>query len=158
MDHLRSVAGLMLVLLATSCSDDRPTLYQSASEGKLAQVQQLLAEGADIDERPPGGFTPLHASIIHHHAKVTRYLIDRGADVNVAAVYGVTSLHLAVDADTVRRLLEKGARVDAWSETRGTPLHAAVDGNSTEAVRLLLESGARPDSGDVNGSTPLHHA
>ena len=148
----------ILALLAPSCGADRGSLYLAAKKGALQEVQQFLAEGADIDQQDPGGFTALHASIMHGHPLLTSYLLEQGADVNVPAIYGVMPLHVAKDADTVRQLLANGARADAWSKTRGSPLHAAVNGNSTQAVRLLLDAGAPLDMGDVNGSTALHHA
>jgi len=148
MGRVSSATVLLFTLFALSCADEGGSLYQSARSGDLRAVQAYLADGADIDSQDGGGFTPLHASIMHGHPQLTRYLLAQGADVNV---------HVAVDADTVRQLLAKGARLDAWSETRGTPLHAAVNQNSPEAVRLLLESGAPLNTGDTSGSSALHH-
>ena len=159
MGRLSTSLVLMLALLAAvSCGDDRGSLYLAAKKGSLEEVRRFIADGVDINQQDSGGFTALHAAIMHQHREVARYLVEQGADVNVAAIYGVMPLHVAEDADTVHRLLEKGAHVDAWSNTRGTALHAAVNGNSEEAVGLLLEAGAPLDAGDAKGSTALHHA
>ena len=85
----------MLALLAASCADEQGSLHQAAKNGELAKVQTFLADGAEIDSQDGGGFTPLHASIMHGHPQLTRYLLVQGADVNVAAIYGVTPLHVA---------------------------------------------------------------
>ena len=100
-----SAAALALASTLAACTDDRISLHQAAKIGDLALVQAYLAEGSSVDEPDGGGFTPLHTSIMGNQPRVTRFLIERGADVNAAAIYGVVPLHVATDSETVRRLL-----------------------------------------------------
>ena len=150
--------ALLVGLIAQGCDRDRDTPHKAAGRGDLAGVQELLEEGDPVDGQDGGGFTALHESIRHRHPEISRYLIARGADVNVAAIYGVTPLHVVDDVEMAALLLAEGARVESWSKTRGTPLHSAVSRDLAELAALLIARDAPLEAEDVYGSTPLHHA
>src|SRR5262245_33286678 len=72
-------------LLATGCANiaSASPLHDAAKEGDLARIEQLLAQGADINERA-GPATALHYAIQQGHVKAAELLINRGADINAA--------------------------------------------------------------------------
>jgi ankyrin repeat protein len=118
-----------------------------------------------MQQRPPGGFTPLLYAARAGCAECARELLRAGADVNLADPDGITPLVMAglnFAFDTVAILVRAGADVDAWDTWGRSPLYAVVDMNTLptggradrpssdkttglEAMRLLLEAGANPN-------------
>ena len=102
-------------------------LWTAASLGRTEEVRQLLAGGADIEQREEVGgeiSTPLYYAAFEGHEAVVRLLLGKGAKVSVKSIYG-------------------------W-----TPLHAAVSGGHESVVRLLLAHGADPSAKTKKGYTP----
>ena len=95
--------------------------------------------------------------------RMTRWLLDRGADVN--AVMG-GRLHLALIAAAenghtavVRLLLEHGAEINTNEGWHGNALRAAAINDRESVVRLLLEKGADVNArGDRHNETALEGA
>ncbi len=100
-----------------------PALLGAVAAGNEADVELLLAAGADVDAAVPGD----------------------GSALIVAAARG--------DLAMVRLLIAAGADVDLGVSGDGNPLIAAAGAGELEAVRLLVESGAEVDRvvpGDEN--------
>jgi ankyrin repeat protein len=92
-----------------------------------------------------------------HHA-VLRDLVQRKADVNVAAPDGTTALHWAVqrdDVESVELLIRAGADVRAVNRYGVAPLILACINGSTPLVEKLLEAGADPNTALPEGETAL---
>jgi cytochrome c len=141
---------ISFLLLGCFSAANAAPLHEAAKEGDLETIEQLLAQGADINESSALA-TPLHYAIQRGHAKAAELLIRRGANVNATSTWG-TPLHSAAAAgltDIARLLLERGADPNAnWKTT--VPLHVAARVGATEVVRLLLDHGA-----DINALTSL---
>jgi len=71
-------------------------LHDAAKEGDVGKIEELLAQGADINESSALA-TPLHFAIQRGHAKAAELLIKRGANVNAPSTWG-TPLHSAAAA------------------------------------------------------------
>jgi len=67
-------------------------LHKAVEENSLATVALLLNFGADIDgyEEADGARTPLHIAVANGNVPMTRYLLERGADAELADAYGTT--------------------------------------------------------------------
>lgn len=91
---------------------------------------------------------------------LTRWLVERGADLEAADQYGETPLHAQAGhgGGQVAVLLDLGADVHSGEGGRGTPLHRAADRGNVESARLLLARGARADARNDRGQTPLVYA
>ena len=79
-------------------------------------------------------------------------LIERGADVNIVDVEGLTALHWSAHvghSSLCRVLVEKGCEVNAQAKLGATPLMVACAGAHHDIVELLIERGA-----DINMVTP----
>lgn len=108
------------------------SIWTAAKGGDLAQLEQFVREGADLEARDGKEATPLHWAAACGHPEAVVYLVDQGADPNGVDGGGSTPLHWAAflgRAETVRALIENGARVEARNEEGSTPL------GSTEADR-----------------------
>jgi serine/threonine-protein phosphatase 6 regulatory ankyrin repeat subunit B len=95
---------------------------------------------------------------------VLRYLLDKGAYINVQAMTGRTALMAAaqsIDYYGVKQLLDRGADINARTKDGQTALMLAVEigltrsGLAAQVVRLLLERGADANARDRSGTTVL---
>lgn len=97
------------------------------------------------------------------NTEVVDWLLDKGADVNLADDDGYTPLMLAAQYDhvaVVKRLLKKGANPKARTNTGHTAL-TLVWGTDGKVVPLLIKAGADPNARNNDGESPLlvaaHH-
>lgn len=67
------------------------TLLLAAAANRVDTLAELLAAGADVNERYRDGYTALHAAAVLGHAEAVAFLLDRGADPRVQeTAYGDT--------------------------------------------------------------------
>jgi len=93
--------------------------------------------------------------------EIAALLLERGADVKLPDVEGVTALHRVVSSyypeTTVemwtRRLLEAGAIVDAMDARGVTALQIAVRRRRLGAAKILISAGADPTLSDMDGDS-----
>ena len=126
------------------------SLYIAADFGKLDDVKKFVEEGADVNyvcEQQCAGWTPVMIAAANNHPEVVRYLISKGADVNIANRMGRTALHYSTNyefIDIIKMLLEAGANPNATSQdntTPNTPVKAAILRENTTILKLLLQAG-----------------
>lgn len=136
-------------------------LHFAAKNGKLDDVQKLLAAGYKVDSRDTWNITPLMLASEKGHTDIVRALVSAGANVNAkskssALEYGrFSSLHLAVansQNEVVRLLLGFGADPNSLDNIQGTPLGASVANSNVEVVRMLFEAGANPNGSEKDKS------
>ena len=92
-----------------------------------ALKRSLTKETINLREERTGRTLLMLAVGIEDGLQMLRFLIDNGADVNLAAHKG-----------------------------QHTALHFAAFDLHKDAVQILLEAGADPNAQDVNGWTPMH--
>ena len=100
------------------------SLIVAAREGNLPQVKHLvLNKGHDVNTvSAKYKVTPLHAASLHGHADIVRFLLQNGANTELADDWNCTALHNASGAGhykNVDLLCEAGARVDARASNKG---------------------------------------
>jgi hypothetical protein len=127
---------------------ERSPLHSAACEADLEMVQVLLGYGVDVNAPSYLGYTPLidyATSGRFDDPRVTRLLLDHGADPNIRTEHNISPLHgasLKGWIATARLLLEHGASVEVQDWWGKTPLDAASEGigeNRDEMIKLLLE-------------------
>jgi ankyrin repeat protein len=104
-----------------------------------------------VDARDGDGNTGLIIAVARGDEDWTAFLINHGADTNLAGKGGDTPLIAAsrIGFETgVEWLLESGAKVDLANRMGETPLIVAVQQRQLPIVRLLLSAGANPDKTD----------
>ena len=69
-------------------------LGEAAGNGDLKTVRNLVASGAEVNERDDGGETALGYALLGGHIDVADYLYKKGADTNVTDYAGRTMVHL----------------------------------------------------------------
>jgi len=105
--------------------------------------------------------TPLHLASRYGHIKVTRFLLERGADLTAQNKGRETPLHVASregQVEVARMLLEHGADLTAQNEDWEVPLHVASRDGQVEVARMLLEHGAALTAQNKDWESPLHVA
>lgn len=92
--------------------------------------------------------------------ELTRWLVERGADLSTGDSYGETPLHARAShwQGRIEILLDLQADVHAGENGRGTPLHNAAAMGNARTARLLLDHGARVAALNHKGQTPLVYA
>lgn len=132
----------------------------------------LIKEGIDkkyLNYLKSGTVTPLSRSIDANKEEMVSFLIENGADVNLAVSinneeYSYTMLQKAIyngNKKIISLVLDAGAKINDNYRNRGTALITAVDTQNydSEIVSLLIERGADVDlESAFNSHTPLTFA
>jgi ankyrin repeat protein len=148
----------------------------AAREGCFDCVTELVAAGADVNQKTLYGWTPLLTATQNRHYKIGAWLLDHGANPNLANNGGWNPLYLAVDnrniesgdypvrrpdmdhLDYIKLLVDHGANVNARiCGTQSTEKDCKGDTTETRTnftMQWLYEDGATAffraaQSGDV---------
>ncbi|KAF3906064.1 Ankyrin-3 [Orbilia brochopaga] len=150
------IAGSTILHLAAHF--DYAHLAKLAMEKGLIEVDTVVTGFVFGESETPK--TALIWAIISDSERVTRCLIDHGANVNVN-IDGWTALHWAVvrsRTSLVKLLLENGAEVNLGDEHKQTPLILAAARGLPDIASMLLSYGACLETCDNLYKTPIHHA
>jgi ankyrin repeat protein len=137
-------------------------LHFAAREGDVDSARWLLDAGADVDQGDADSTPPLTVAIMNKRYTFAKFLLDRGANPNVADVRGRTPLYAVIDA--------RNEDYSALPSRKATDPMASMD-----LIQALLNRGADPnmalvrnlpgrsgmDAGDTTldeGATPLMRA
>lgn len=104
-----------------------------------------------VDSKDADGNTALIVAIADRNDDYTAFLLNQGADPNLAGKGGETPLIAAARVgyrDAAEWLLTKGAKVDGTNRMGETALIIAVQQRQLAIVRALLTAGANPDKTD----------
>lgn len=104
-------------------------LVDAASNGNIAEMKNLIAEGADVNCCTNYGTgTPLMSAAFNHNIEAIKLLLDAGADVNLQGSQGETAL-----AQVVKKCMHTK--------------------EALQIAELLLHRGADPNIKDTKGQT-----
>lgn len=104
-------------------------MVMSAVQGDRDALEMFLAAGYPIDFVTPDGRTALVSALMYGRFDLARFLVEAGADVNIADANNATPL-----------------------------FYAATNCNATDLVRALLDAGADPTQATAGGTTALQMA
>ena len=139
---------------------DEINLFEAAASGKFDVVAHLVFTYPDaINYYAPDGFTPLGLACYFGQHEIARYLVLKGADVNLPSnngfnVYPIHSAAAGNYTDIVRLLIENDAKVNVKQQAGVTPLHSAAQNGNLEMLILLLENGAEVNTRMEGGKLP----
>lgn len=145
------------------------TLMTAVKNNNSAVVQQLIQNGANVDELDANLDAPLIIAAYKGYTNIVRLLLEAGADV-AALDPGMkaTALHAAAYAgntEAAKLLVQYHVEIDKQGPKNGyTALHDAIWQGHLETARVLLDAGASLTIQSHLGETPLmfakakHHA
>lgn len=153
---IRYVLWIVALFYWTSCNANS-YLVDAAKKGDVAEVQRLLAKGANIDETNKTSDTALYSAVAAGRIEVIKLLIARGANINLDST-GFTPLMAAAlrgDYHVVELLIEAGADINF--DRQATALMCATLYAHADVAKLLISRGANVNAAYF-GRTPLHIA
>lgn len=134
---------ITMFVIVSGCAST--PLIKASADGDSSAVQQLINQGANINEPDSGGYTPLMHAIWSEKTETAKVLINKGADINAKDKNGYTPLLWASsygNLDIAKLLIDKGADVNAKGNDKSTPYLLAILANNTELAQLLVNKGA----------------
>lgn len=167
--------GIKLFLAAIALAVTAPVVAQGFSDGFnfLKAVKERNGTDAEkylkaanggviVNTKNDGtGETALHIVAENRYDNWTGFLLQHGANPNLADKQGVTPLMVAVRSnfpDAVDWLLKYKAKIDQTNRKGETALVWAVQLNKPEMVRVLMRAGANADRADFSGQSARDYA
>jgi ankyrin repeat protein len=128
-------------------ADGTTALHWAVRRGNLAEVDRLIAAGANVSARNRYGVTPLSLASEAGDPALVERLLRAGADARTVVTEGQTVLMVAArtgNPQVLRQLVAAGADVNAKESFMGeTALMWAAAADNAAAVRALAEMGAQ---------------
>ncbi len=121
------------------------SLTEAVAMGDTNQVQALLSQGADINQKNRMGWTPLHTAIQKQNKELAEIILAKNPDLNLTDKRGQTPLHMAVNSgqkEMVQLLIAKGANVNAMTGSDNA-LTLARKRRYTEIADIITQNGGR---------------
>jgi ankyrin repeat protein len=107
-------------------------LHFAARQGAMQTVRTLVAKGASVNQASTAdGVTPLLMATINGQFDVATFLLEQGANPNLANNAGVTPLYAALNVEWAPRMFYPQPRAHLQQQT-----------TYLELMRLLLDKGA----------------
>jgi hypothetical protein len=175
----KNAALLMLIALASvplqaqfngerGSNSNLTPLMIAARANNLKRIRDLLAHGANVNERAKTGETALYEAIERHNLNrdnlpTVDLLLRSGADPNQRSIFSATPLDLSLTRDysnpaVTLRLLRAGSIVPHECDGQDGVVSLATQESSTEAISALIAAGASPNCQNPGGMTALHWA
>jgi ankyrin repeat protein len=144
-DHARVQKLLRAGADVNTTDADRTTaLMHSVIESDVAMMKLLLDSGAEVNARNTQGSSALMYAAVN--LEKTRFLLSRGADVNVKGKGGATPMSVAVttfgSTPVLKLLIAKGAKPE------NRLMVGLAQKGDLEAIRYLLSIGVSPGEAD----------
>jgi uncharacterized protein len=139
-----------------------PALAFAAREGDIEVAKAMLDKGVDINYGDVDNTTALVVSIMNKQYTFAKFLIDRGADVDIAGSYGRTPLYAIIDMRNEDYSALPNRKTDDPLPTVEV-LKALLDrgANLNATLTAFLPGRSGMDFGDTTlgaGTTPLMRA
>jgi len=120
-----------------------PPLWCAAVTGQIDIVTILISHGADINGWSDTESTPVRSACFKNDLPMVTFLVERGANIFLANIYGGTCLINSVGCTNLTRfLISKGANVNDTDSCGLTALHYAAKEGLVDSTRLLLQHGS----------------
>jgi ankyrin repeat protein len=124
------------------------TATSSFSGESCAIVKDLLAKGANPNERSGEWGTPLH-NLMYYTSIILRDKYVNAPRLQSERVAAISMIDM---------MLKAGANVSGRNKNDQTPLHIAARWNNLYGAKKLIEAGAKIMDKDKEGKTPLDYA
>jgi len=134
-------------------------LLFAAREGQTGAIQELVGAGADVNEvNGADSLSPLTSAIINGHFDIAMFLLEHGANPNLASKTGLAPLYATIDAQWPERTWYPPPSVTEEKTTHLQLLKALLDHKADPNARLGKKLWFRTFHGDwisPDGATPF---
>ncbi|XP_076275512.1 histone-lysine N-methyltransferase G9a isoform X2 [Rhynchophorus ferrugineus] len=152
-------SGAQLIAKGT---DGMTVLHLAAKCGNLEACRSIVSASFSIPNyvnyQDDGGWTPLVWACEHGHIDIVKYLISKGADIDLRDVEYNVALHWAAfggHSDIVELLLRNNCNINILNVHGDTPLHICAREEKYDTVVTLLSRNANVFIINRNNETPL---
>ena len=161
------LAAIWLVVVGCKLSapaNPSQEMLEAAAQGNLAEIEKLLAQGADVNARDTNGITPLMLASAEGYREIVMLLLGKGADASITNNQGETAMSLTSE-ETIRKLLRQhglprqntsiddlcfAARIGDLQAIKNQLLAGIdVNGRGKERISALIEASLEGKSGIV---------
>ncbi|CAM4603505.1 unnamed protein product [Caretta caretta] len=128
-------------------------LDEAIKKGSVKTVRQLLEEGANVNSKVEGGWTPLHSAVQADQEEIVSFLLEQGADPHARKDNGATSFIIAGIVGNVNLLelfLSKGSEINEKDNNGFTAFMEAAWYGREKALKFLYENFSDEKERDVN--------
>ncbi|KAI1236495.1 2-5A-dependent ribonuclease [Lamprotornis superbus] len=125
-------------------------LNTAVNNGEKEAVLELLEQGADVNSKVEGGWTPLHTAVQNSEVELVQLLLDRGAALHARKDNGGTAFTeagIAGNVEILELLLERGSDINHQDINGFTAFMEAAWYGREEALRFLHSRGAQVNLG-----------
>src|SRR5262247_3374138 len=152
--------GMLWSVHATALAQKAfPPLVEAAARGSVQGVRDLIAAGADLNQRDENGITALIISAYAGNVEIIRVLLAVKANPNVPNNDGETALHSSAahanSAEIVPLLIAAGGNIEKADKWGRTPLLVQALVGRIGGIKALLAAGARIDGRDEDQATAI---
>lgn len=127
--------------------DGLTPLYYAVVYKHYDLIELLLGYQADINcAASDNGAVPLHDATYMGDLKLTRFLVERGATINIQSKNGTTPLHNAIiheHLDVVYYLVEQGANLILQNKDHNAALELACLQENNQLIDMFLSLGSQ---------------
>jgi len=145
-------------LLSNTPVDSRcNTALHLASD--FAVMRSFLEKLADVEAENVDGLRPIHCAVRTGLVELVELLIQHGANLDAADMFGNRPLHDAVchGLKVVQLLVQHGAKLNVQNIDGKTPLHIAIERQQCDVIMFLMSQDADAGLTDIWRNTPLHY-
>ncbi len=139
-------------------------LHEAAAAGDLPRVKELVEKDASLAKSfSPDGFPVLALAAVFGQFEVTKYLHEKGGDVNAVATNGsgynaLTGAVASGHTEIVKWLLANGAEPNYRYANNYSPLLTAAANGHLEILKALLAHGADLHAKTNDGKNAVAYA
>ncbi|KAG1167834.1 hypothetical protein G6F70_008677 [Rhizopus microsporus] len=112
-------------------------LWVAAGDGQLDRVKASFNKNNKEENHDQFGYTAMHAAVSYNQIEIVKYLLDKGADVNVEDFDKDTPLFVAETVEMAQILLDRGADPKKVNEDGFTPALTAFQEGWKEVAEYL---------------------
>lgn len=142
------LTGICLSFLTACTGDAYSQLQLAASRGETNLIEEILAQGADINELNKHGKTALMLAAGNGRVEVAKLLLKHNATIDAQEIDGMTALMMAASdgkTEAVQLLIEHGADVNVFNNYGATAMTNAAFFNHSESVKAILAGKQKVD-------------
>ena len=134
-------------------------LMNAVSKGDMKALEKLIKDDTDLNKQYDK-ITPLNLAAARNDKEMVKFLVEKGADINLEDGYGYTPLIIAIKYRNIglaKNIIDLKPDLNAiCSATGDTPLTYLVNANKyADLCYYMIKNGADINKKNKEGNTPL---